>query len=559
MHRDGRIGRDPGRPRGGARGLPALVASFVAVTAAGSGLVASSAQGGPPRASKHADVLVGLSVTSGRQFAGDTTLLATVSPNGDGLRDRAVVRFRLERPAEVALDVIAASKHPKTVWTTSRRLGAGSQRLEWDPASATPPRTYLLRLTVRRGGRVRRIYGSLEGRAGGVDRPPVVRVQGVDAAFRATSYAPGASARLRIATDARTFTVEIFQAGPETRETVGYRMEGVPVGTARHVDWSAHRDSPGTLRVSIGDWPNGIYFARLTADDGRVGYAPFLVRPRRFGVHRVAVVVHTDTWQAYNHQDVDGDGWGDTWYARGATAIVDLRRPFINGGAPPHWRRYDLSFLHWLYRSGKEVDLVGDEDLDRFRNARTLARFYDLLVFEGHEEYVTRHEYDLVTGFRNLGGNLAFLSSTNFLWRVDRHGPRITRVARWRTIGRPEARLAGVQYRANDEGEHRGAYSLTPAGRRSWAFDGVPEDAVAAWRWFGIEVDMTTRLSPPGTVVLARVEPHYRDASALGEMTYYERGSAKVFAAGSLNFTAALWDPSFRRLLENVWAHLASP
>jgi hypothetical protein len=117
-----------------------------------------------------------------------------------------------------------------------------------------------------------------------------------------------------------------------------------------------------------------------------------------------------------------------------------------------------------------------------------------------------------------------------------------------------------VQYRANDEGEHRGAYELTPAGRASWAFAGVPESAVAAWQWFGIEVDMTTRASPRGTVVLARLDPHYpRSGAARGEMTYYERGGAKVFAAGSLNFTASLFDPAFRRLLENVWTRLAAP
>jgi hypothetical protein len=503
--------------------------------------------------------LKGLGISSGRGFAGDNGLLATVSPNGDGLRDRAVVRFRLERSATVTLEAVAVSKHPRTIWSTSRRFNPGRGSLAWVPATATPPRTYLLRLTLRRGGKVERIYGSLDRRGGPSARAPVVRVQGVDAAFGESSYAPGSTAKLRVATDARAFTVQLFQAGPESQPTVGSEMQGVAVSQPRHVDWSRHRDRPATLVVRLGAWANAIYFARLTADDGRVGYAPFVLRPRRYGTHRVAVVVHTDTWQAYNHQDVDGDGWGDTWYATGRVRTVELNRPFIRGGAPPHWRRYDLPFLHWLYQTGKQVEFLADEDLSRFRSPSTLASLYDLLVFEGHEEYVTPHEYDLVAGFRNLGGNLMFLSSTNFLWRVDRHGHRITRVGQWRSLGRPEARITGVQYRANDEGEHRGAYELTRAGRASWAFAGVPESAVEAWQWFGIEVDMTTRASPPGTVVLARLDPHYPRSGARGEMTYYERGGARVFAAGSLNFTASLFDPAFRRLLENVWTRLVTP
>ena len=39
-------------------------------------------------------------------FAGDRRLVTTVSPNGDGFRDAAIVRFRLDEPAVVRLDVL---------------------------------------------------------------------------------------------------------------------------------------------------------------------------------------------------------------------------------------------------------------------------------------------------------------------------------------------------------------------------------------------------------------------------------------------------------------------
>ena len=54
-----------------------------------------------------------------------------------------------------------------------------------------------------------------------------------------------------------------------------------------HVDWRGHRDGPGMLRfIRAGNWPSGLYFVRLTAGDGRVGYAPFVVRRRGAAITR---------------------------------------------------------------------------------------------------------------------------------------------------------------------------------------------------------------------------------------------------------------------------------
>jgi hypothetical protein len=405
----------------------------------------------------------------------------------------------------------------------------------------------------------RRAYGSLHHSLARVDPAPVVHVLGISAGFTRRSYAPGATATLRVATDEQGFTLQLLQAGPETQETTGGEMAGVPLTEPQVVDWSGHRNTPAALSEKLGTWPSGIYFARLETPEGRSYYAPLVMRPAWWGVNRIAVVIHTNTWQAYNFQDVNGDGWGDTWYASDDIHTVDLSRAYVGLGAPPRWRKYDLPFLHWLYRSGKLVDFVTDDDLRRFPNAAELARRYDLIVFPGYDEYETRHVYDLVTGYRNLGGNLIFLSATNFLWKVHRHGTRITRIAEWRQLGRPEAGLVGVEYRGNDEGQHHGHYVLSRFGRSSWALAGIDPAALDAWHWFGIEYDMTTRASPRGIHVLGRVNPHMRNRWLRGEMTYYQRGGAKVFAAGTLNFPAALVYPQFRQLLENVWQRLAVP
>ena len=162
---------------------------------------------------------------------------------------------------------------------------------------------------------------------------------------------------------------------------------------------------------------------QFSGADGRVGYAPFVVRPAMLGAtNRVLVILPTNTWQAYNFQDADGNGYGDTWYAgppNRSSTFAHVHR----ARRAPRFYRYDLPFLHWLYWSGKSAEFISDSDFDTIANGDELARAYDLVVFEGHEEYVTPHEYDVVQRYRDLGGNLMFLSANNFFWKVEKAGP----------------------------------------------------------------------------------------------------------------------------------------
>ena len=89
-------------------------------------------------------------------------------------------------------------------------------------------------------------------------------------------------------------------------------MFGVAVARQRVVA-SARRGS--VLRIRVDDWPSGLYADRLSRHGGRIGFAPFVVAPRRLGEHRVAVVMPTNTWYAYDVRDGDDDGVGDSWYA----------------------------------------------------------------------------------------------------------------------------------------------------------------------------------------------------------------------------------------------------
>jgi hypothetical protein len=73
----------------------------------------------------------------------------------------------------------------------------------------------------------------------------------------------------------------------------------------------------------------------------------------------------TNTWQAYNFRDDDGDGIPNTWYANEAVTTVDLSRPFVDRGVPPHFRAHDLGFIRWLTLTGKAPDFLAEDDVER--------------------------------------------------------------------------------------------------------------------------------------------------------------------------------------------------
>jgi len=290
-----------------------------------------------------------------------------------------------------------------------------------------------------------------------------------------------------------------------------------------------------------------------------------VIRPVTPGAtSRVAVVLPTNTWEAYNFYDADGDGWGDTWYAGGrADRPVVLGRPFLNRGVPPYFARYDIAFQTWLARTHKTVDFLSQSDLALVRTGAQLANAYDLVVFPGHTEYVSDHEYDLVEQYRDAGGNLMFLSANNFFWHIAQHRKTLQRTALWRDLGRPEARLIGVQYRANDEGQHQGFYVVHSAATAPWLWTGTGlADGSTFGEYiggFGIEIDATTSSSPPGTLVLADI-PDLLGPGLTAQMAYYETAQgAKVFAAGTLDFGGSVGTWPVRHILDNLWARLSLP
>jgi hypothetical protein len=381
------------------------------------------------------------------------------------------------------------------------------------------------------------------------DGGKAVEPQAIEAYAVARSYAAGDVARIALLGKTAGARAAVFHAGFETSNAAPRgEMPGAPV--AAKVAVSAHE-----ARVAVGAWPSGLYFVRIDSPAGHA-YAPFVVRPRTLGEHRIAVVLPTNTWQAYNLRDADHNGVGDSWYADPRQSAL-LERPFAAHGAPPHYGGYDLLFLRWLARTGKQVDFLTDDDLDRVPNGATLARAYDLVVFPGHHEYVTTHEYDVTEAYRDRGGNLMFLSANNFFYRVERRGDRLYRTGRWRDLGRPEAALVGIQYLDWNHNEFaNGPYVVRTGG---WPFTGTGLRPGSKFGTYGIEIDAPTKDSPKSLRILATV-PDLFGKGRSAAMTFYSTPTgAKVFAAGTINFGgSAGWEP-VKSVLENVWDELAAP
>jgi len=536
-----------------------VLLSTLAVPAAGA---ESSAR--PLRVDRSAPQILGLRAytRTPQKYAGDRRLFVTISPNGDRVRDMAKIGFTLTERATVSLRIARTLSSPDVVYEEKATLGPGRHAFSWSPEPTIAPRTYLTLLDVTDAAGNRRTYGATNAETGRRPTTPVIRVLGVDAGFTRESYVPGENATLRVESDADALSLQVFRAGPEDVPTYNDTlMNGVPVTDPVNVGWSS-LDRPGTISVPIGAWPSGVYFAKLTADDGLIGFAPFVLRPTQLGTTRVAVIIPTNTWQAYNFRDENGNGWGDTWYAKGSQSTVRLGRPFLRRGVPPQYRKYDLGFLRWLAQHGKQPDYLSETDLEVL-NGDTLARLYDLVVFGGHTEYVTPREMGAIQKFRDLGGNLIFLSANNFFWQVQRRGGTLTRTRKWRDIGSPESALIGVQYRANDDGRIQRPFIVRSAETVPWLFSGADLSNGAAFGQelggYGIEIDATTPASPPGTTVIAEI-PDLYGTGFTAQMTYYETSAgARVFAAGAIDFGGTALLPTVSRMIENLWARLSVP
>jgi len=161
-------------------------------------------------------------------------------------------------------------------------------------------------------------------------------------------------------------------------------------------------------------------------------------------------VVNQFTWQAYNK-------WGGaSFYSTDpATSYtypkISFNRPYLGrggmtatGGANEAGGSNDLPALRWLEANSYDVGYLSDVDLAL---SRAGPEDIHALIFVGHDEYWTWHQFDRVEALRNAGTHLAFLSANNAHWNI--------RLAPGSVTGRPAETLISFKYQPDHEAPTR--------------------------------------------------------------------------------------------------------
>ena len=176
---------------------------------------------------------------------------------------------------------------------------------------------------------------------------------------------------------------------------------------------------------------------------------------------------------------------------------VRLGRAFLDRGVP-YGLRYHLGFLHWLHWTNKHVDFLSQWDLEHVRDARPRSRrAYDLVVFAGHHEYVTTREYDLVEGYRDLGGNLMFLCREQLLLAGRAPGNVIEKLrSAGGTSVAPRRASIGVQYIAYQRSPETAVGRSRGRRQRDGSSAGPALHAGSRFGRGGVEIDQVTKASP---------------------------------------------------------------
>ena len=126
---------------------------------------------------------------------------------------------------------------------------------------------------------------------------------------RKPNYLPGDVASIHIATDEPTLDDARLPVGAGDRWSPTPTTSSPASRSTRSrstLDWRRWRAGRTRSRSASRPPRAASTTSQFAGPDGRVGYAPFVVRPAILGqTSRVLVVLPTNTWQAYNFQDVE--------------------------------------------------------------------------------------------------------------------------------------------------------------------------------------------------------------------------------------------------------------
>ncbi len=309
-----------------------------------------------------------------------------------------------------------------------------------------------------------------------------------------------------------------------------------------------------------------------------VANAPVVLRPDATDPRRAPVlfVSAASTWQAYN-QWGGADLYGNYGHhiiratQNHRAAQVSFDRPYYLDSGSGYLRRWELQFIRWVERNGRDMEYIADVDLERNPD---LVNGRRLVVMCGHPEYWSRPMRTRVEAAVAQGIHVAFITGNEVYWQTRlEDGPagpatRITSyksrtadpmtathpeltTCRWREapVSDPEAPLVGEMYGAI---VNRVADWIVK-GSKHWLYEGTRlRDGDAIANLVGQEFDtFFPDLAQPGTVLLANspvrasmhnsLDPGAYPIQPIHNATMYTAPSgATVFAAGTFQWSWAL-------------------
>jgi hypothetical protein len=325
-------------------------------------------------------------------------------------------------------------------------------------------------------------------------------------------------------------------------------------------------------------WQSGLYAAQVVNDRGDEIFITFIVKPLLTDHNPIAVVVSTNTWNAYNN-------WGgQSQYSypgapgpypnppltlsflrpkREATPVLYFDGPYANGATVPS----DVWLLTWLEDAGYSVDVYTDLDFDQ--GIPGLSQ-YRALVLDTHPEYWTVGEYQNLQTYLNQGGHLLSLGGNSIYEKVEYTPDSQALLFRtegadrasnlFTTLGMPEINLLGVGYwGVAADGDFSAPYQVTSDSASNFLFQGsnLPQGSLigqaglfgGASGWETGQANYPIP-SPPGTVILAMGT----NPTGGADMIYYPTDARGfVFSVGSITFVGSLVvDPNLEIIVRNA-------
>jgi hypothetical protein len=514
------------------------------------------------------------------------SLEVTFSPNGDGIRDVAVVAGCV--PAGTVPMLAAFYRHRR-------------RRIELVATVRRPPRLVRLGASPRcaRGEQLWR--GSWNGAAvinvephrpqGSYWLTLCARIEdGVPVAPPVSPFVPDCAARPVLAR-LRSVWVRL----PWTRSIVAGRQLPIRIETdARQVDVTitdADGAAPAIRRRGVDPTsvhpmlqprlPAGIYRVRVRAGTVEVDM-PITVRsptPLDAPPPNTALIVAPSlTWLAYDRADEDRDGTADSWYAVGPAYPgrgVSLDAPLLTLQADSAEEDHAMwqPFFAWLDSASRSYQVVTDVELASLDPA-VLAR-YASIWFPGHTEYYTPTLYARLLAYRDAGGDLAFLSSNNIyrMVRIDWSARRVvpawdtaTPCACTRDSRRSDYSITGTGFAELDL-DPPSTMHVAPGATEAapWLFTGTGLAAGDTLGFGGLELDGPPPPDHPAAASFHVIlEGTVRGRPVVSGLSTYAT-SARTFSAGNEDFVVDTLDgaipPAERaallRLLDNLWTEFA--